>query len=87
MTKKKKNDGKRRLSAVSSSRKKQTRRSISVRGSTYTILSQFCARNDMGVSTFIEELVDSFFKSNSSLKPFKPLNKEELVNASKIFTF
>jgi len=41
--------------------KKQTRRSISVRGSTYETVRSYCERQGLSMSEFIEERIAGFF--------------------------
>ena len=44
--------------------KKQTRRSVSIRGLTYETLRQYCERHDMSMSEFVEDRIARFFGSS-----------------------
>jgi hypothetical protein len=41
--------------------KKQTRRSVSIRGTTYDRVRDFCERSNISMSEFVEERIASFF--------------------------
>ena len=41
--------------------KKQTRRSVSIRGSTYDTVRDYCERHGMSMSEFVEERIAGFF--------------------------
>lgn len=41
--------------------KKQTRRSVSIRGSTYDTVREHCERHGMSMSEFVEERIAGFF--------------------------
>jgi hypothetical protein len=70
--------------------KKQSRRSVSIRGSTYEQIRKYCENNGISMSEFVEERIATFFgnggshpKSNSASR-MKP---EDLYNADRLFTF
>jgi hypothetical protein len=69
--------------------KKQTRRSVSIRGSTYEQIRKYCERNDISMSEFVEARIASFFGNGGSEddKAYEQLNKEELQEAARCFTF
>ena len=69
--------------------KKQSRRSVSIRGSTYDQIRAYCERNEISMSEFVEERIAHFF-GNGGLKGSKSSEKikpEELQDAARIFTF
>lgn len=69
--------------------KKQSRRSVSIRGSTYDQIRSYCERNKLSMSEFVEERIATFF-GNGGLKEIKSSEKikpEELHDAARIFTF
>jgi hypothetical protein len=73
--------------------KKQTRRSVSVRGSTYEQIKNYCDRNGLSMSEFIEDRIAQFFgngglssrdhDADDELK----LSDQELKDAARYFTF
>lgn len=74
--------------------KKQTRRSISIKGTTYRRLATLCERNGRSVSNYIEELIEPWIigidDPGTPPKPKKPEpepepNPEDI--ASGIFSF
>ena len=75
--------------------KKQTRRSVSIRGSTYELIQQYCKQNDQSMSEFVEERIAAFFgtdEDDDSDSKEKPKNKprlsvNELQDAARFFTF
>ncbi len=74
--------------------KKQTRRSVSIRGSTYEVIQQYCKQNNQSMSEFVEERIAAFFgtdddDSDSKEKPRKKpsLSVNELQDAARFFTF
>ena len=73
--------------------KKQTRRSVSIRGSTYEFIRQYCEQTDQSMSEFVEERISEFFgkgktDKSSKKKPTGPhLTPEELQDAARYFTF
>lgn len=74
--------------------KKQTRRSVSIRGSTYELIQQYCKQNDQSMSEFVEERIAAFFgigdeDTDSKEKPKnKPrLSVNEMQDAARFFTF
>lgn len=75
--------------------KKQTRRSVSIRGSTYELIQQHCKQNNQSMSEFVEERISSFFgmddddEADSNEKPKnKPrMSVNELQDAARFFTF
>jgi hypothetical protein len=48
---------------------KQTRRSISVRGTTYAMLRDFCAEHDRSMSDVVEELLSRILESSADARP------------------
>ncbi len=82
--------------------KKQTRRSVSIRGSTYELIRKHCEQNDLSMSLFVEERIAEFFGNGLPAKP-KPkakskakskkakdesrLSADEMQDAARIFTF
>jgi hypothetical protein len=69
--------------------KKQTRRSVSIRGSTYDQIRKYCERNELSMSEFVEERIASFFGNGGSKedKAYKEMNEDELKEAARYFTF
>jgi hypothetical protein len=70
--------------------KKQTRRSVSIRGSTYEQIRKYCERNGVSMSEFVEDQIAQFFGnggSSAETKPSERIDKEELQDAARIFTF
>ena len=71
--------------------KKQTRRSVSIRGSTYDQIRKYCERNGLSMSEFVEDRIATFF-GNGGSKPkdddaYKEMNDDELKDAARYFTF
>ena len=54
---------------------KQTRRSISVRGTTYALLRDFCAEHDRSMSDVVEELLGKILEAGEA----KPTSKAKTV--------
>ena len=48
--------------------KKQTRRSVSIRGETYDRIKQYCDLTEQSMSDFIEQRVASFFEAGRKAK-------------------
>ena len=69
--------------------KKQTRRSVSIRGTTYEQIRQYCERHEISMSEFVEERIASFFGhvEAPSNKKQKRLSPTELIEAARFFTF
>ena len=75
--------------------KKQTRRSVSIRGSTYELIRQYCEQNDISMSEFVEERIAEFFgngpsadKSSDKKTTSKSrLTPDQLQEAARFFTF
>ena len=75
--------------------KKQTRRSVSIRGSTYDQIRKYCERNGLSMSTFVETQIASFFGNGGSkskdddraYKDLKDMDDDELKEAARYFTF
>lgn len=62
--------------------KKQTRRSVSIRGTTYERVRNFCSMQNISMSEFVEEQIASFFENSThrratapSVVPTKPTKK------------
>ena len=70
--------------------KKQTRRSVSIKGSTYEQIRKYCERNDVSMSEFVEDRIAKFF-GNGGSKEEKPGEKgkkpEEVQDMARYFTF
>jgi len=73
--------------------KKQSRRSVSIRGSTYDQIRKYCERNSLSMSEFVEDRIAIFFgnggskKDDRTLKDLKEMNEDELKEAARFFTF
>ena len=71
--------------------KKQTRRSVSVRGSTYEQVRKYCERHDISMSEFVEQRIAAFFGNGGSKEDadaaYKQLGADELKDAARYFTF
>ena len=69
--------------------KKQSRRCVSVRGSTYEQIKKYCDRNELSMSEFVEEQVAAFFGNGRAKKvgPLPKIRPEELQDAARFFTF
>ena len=70
--------------------KKQTRRSVSIRGSTYDQIRRHCERNDISMSEFVEDRIASFFGNGGSKEheePSERLRPDKLHEAARLFTF
>ena len=64
--------------------KKQTRRSVSIRGTTYDRIRSYCERNGLSMSELVEELISRFFSGDSnSTRPIKPNGKSVRTAATK----
>ncbi len=46
--------------------KKQTRRSVSIRGATYEKIRTYCEKHDLSMSEFVEDLIGQFFSGNGA---------------------
>ncbi len=57
--------------------KVQTRRSISVRGSTYAVLVDYAAANSISVSDFVEQRIAEWFAANG--KPPATIDKSRHI--------
>lgn len=69
--------------------KKQTRRSVSIRGSTYEQIRKYCERNNVSMSEFVEGQIALFF-GNGRSKPAEGderVKPEQLQDADRYFTF
>lgn len=70
--------------------KKQSRRSVSIRGGTYDQIRMYCQRHDISMSEFVEERIASFFGNGGSREDsaYKKLETdEEFLEAARFFTF
>ena len=70
--------------------KKQTRRSVSIRGSTYDQIRRYCERHEMSMSEFVEDRIATFFGNGGSRednKELEQLDEDTLKDASRYFTF
>ena len=73
--------------------KKQTRRSVSIRGSTYDQIRKYCERNSLSMSEFVEGRIATFFGNGGSKskddddRAYKEMNDDELKEAARYFTF
>jgi hypothetical protein len=72
--------------------KKQTRRSVSIRGSTYDQIRRYCERHEMSMSEFVEERIATFFGNGGSReqeddKSYDQLGEDEIKDAARFFTF
>jgi len=68
--------------------KKQTRRSVSIRGSTYEQIRLYCERNNISMSEFVEDRIATFFGgAMRAQKGGKRLDTGSLQEAARIFTF
>jgi hypothetical protein len=72
--------------------KKQSRRSVSIRGSTYELIRKHCERNEVSMSEFVEEQVAKFFgnggsRASEESKSSERLKPDELHDAARLFTF
>lgn len=69
--------------------KKQTRRSVSIRGSTYEQIRKYCERQGMSMSEFVEARIATFFGNGGSREDSdgEPLGEDELKDAARYFTF
>ena len=73
---------------------KQTRKSISLKGTTYDQLKAFCERADISMSGFLEDRIAQFFNDElpkvmgkPEKGPIKFLSTKELHQATRYFTF
>jgi len=62
--------------------KKQTRRSVSIRGTTYDRIRQHCERNGVSMSEFVEEQVATFFGDGLPAVPRQSAPVRRAVAAS-----
>ena len=72
--------------------KKQSRRSVSIRGSTYDQIRKHCERNNVSMSEFVEERIALFFgnggsKEEASERSTERIKPGELQDAARFFTF
>lgn len=67
--------------------KKQTRRSVSIRGSTYEQIRKYCERNNISMSEFVEDRIATFFGNGGARPEAKPKKGEEIQDAARFFTF
>lgn len=82
--------------------KKQTRRSVSIRGTTYDKVRTYCERHGLSMSEFVEDLISQFFDNSGKIvkkaepkkkekspskKAEEKLDFEELHDAARFFTF
>lgn len=69
--------------------KKQTRRSVSIRGSTYEQIRKHCERNNVSMSEFVEERIALFFGNGGSKREDgdERVEPEQLQDAARYFTF
>ena len=69
--------------------KKQTRRSVSIRGSTYEQIRKYCERNEVSMSEFVEERIALFFGNGGSKREEgdERIEPEQLQDAARFFTF
>jgi len=69
--------------------KKQTRRSVSIRGSTYDQIRKYCERHGVSMSEFVEERIAMFFGNGGSHEATdqEALGEDELKDAARYFTF
>lgn len=69
--------------------KKQTRRSVSIRGSTYEQIRRYCERNEISMSEFVEDRIAAFFGNGGTKEDERSerLHPEALHHAARIFTF
>lgn len=83
--------------------KKQTRRSVSIRGTTYDKVRSYCERHGLSMSEFVEDLIGQFFDNSGKIvkKAAEPKKKEkshakkgeekldfdEMHDAARFFTF
>jgi hypothetical protein len=70
--------------------KKQSRRSVSIRGVTYEQIRTYCERNNVSMSEFVEERIATFFGNGGSKDEDRPSEKiavDDLQDAARFFTF
>ena len=69
--------------------KKQSRRSVSIRGSTYDLIRRYCERNDISMSEFVEDRIATFFGNGGSkdAEEGEKIKPDELQDAARFFTF
>ena len=83
--------------------KKQTRRSVSIRGNTYDRVRSYCEKRGQSMSEFVEDLIGQFFDNDgkvgvprpvsavappaASADPNEKLSDDELQDAARFFTF
>ncbi len=64
--------------------KKQTRRSISVRGVTYAKLRDYCAGIDLSMSDFVEQRIAEFFAAHPAAATTKPVIVAQKAPVAKV---
>lgn len=69
--------------------KKQSRRSVSIRGSTYDLIRRYCERNELSMSEFVEDRISSFFGNGGSKdeEAGEKIKPDDLQDAARFFTF
>jgi hypothetical protein len=69
--------------------KKQTRRSVSIRGATYEQIRKYCERNNVSMSEFVEARIALFFGNGGSKREDSDerIEPEQLQDAARYFTF
>ena len=68
--------------------KKQSRRSVSIRGSTYDLIRKYCERNEISMSEFVEDRIATFFGNGGSKdEEGEKIKPDELQDAARFFTF
>lgn len=71
--------------------KKQSRRSVSIRGSTYDQIRKHCERSGVSMSEFVEERIAAFFGNGGSKEATEAaderIDPEQLHDAARYFTF
>lgn len=71
--------------------KKQTRRSVSIKGATYEKIRTYCEKHGLSMSEFVEDLITQFFSGNgavlsapaavsTSTTPTRPMTEEEKLS-------
>lgn len=72
--------------------KKQTRRSVSIRGATYEKIRAYCEKHDLSMSEFVEDLIGQFFSGNgatlskpaAAAAPAEPKRKKPMTAEEKL---
>jgi len=69
--------------------KKQSRRSVSIRGSTYEQIRKHCERNNISMSEFVEDRIAGFFGNGGSKSEEREerIEPDQLQDAARFFTF